>query len=516
MYISEAEGIIAQFSVNVGAFALLKLGYLLLGRPIYAQIICSVFGIMSVWGCYELGRRILPERPDGIRLGLLMAAQAAVLPYFVRYSRHALVDGFALCFFIWALWWYLGKLAYPKVKNTQQQKRFLLFGFAPAATLAAVPACSYKFLMPTLLVFFAWELFVWRSRERRHREFHSRQSLGISLVAGTISFAAIPLVTAAVSGYTGWLDRVIELSIFHASMETLTPAFHFLLPVHLWYLGGPVFICCVLAGSCLLLIAGTFWKSRLSIGREIIIPAIGFIVYFLFFGGFSHLQSARLYVLTLPFLVCVSALVVVWLGRLIPRFGHVVGWLVTALLIISPALITVKYISSYAGLQPACDALMQRRVKDEIIYANAKAQVFYGCYHSPYNKGSQVIVKSFMYTNKMQFESDRPPMLVTEDAADMVATVGSQDKRWALMSIDSLRQRLQDYRIMEQCSDLIIAAPTGFCKSPHYYLEDLYSPRSLAYIRRLSPLVRDSIYVYVFSLDKARAMQGNPQAPVIE
>jgi hypothetical protein len=516
LYISEAEGIISLFSVNVGSYALLKLGHLLIGRPVYPQVICSLFGIMTVWGCYVLGRRILPERSEGMRLGLLMAAQAALLPYFVRYSRHALADGFALCFFVWALWLYLGKSAGPKVKNTGQQKRYLLFGLAPAATLAAVPACSYKFLLPTVLVFFALELFTWRTREKQHREFRSRQSLAISIVAGMISFAAVPLVAAAISGYTGWLDRVVELSEFHASMETLTPAFHFLLPVHLWYLGGPVFICCILAGFCLLAFGKKIPKLRLSPGKEILVPAIGFAVYFLFFGGFSHLQSARLYVLTLPFLICVSALAVIWLGRLVPRLGHFVFWSVAALLVVSSGFLTVDYISSYSSLQPVCDALMQRRSNDEMIYANAKTQMFYGCFHSRYNKGVPVKVKSFVYTDQLKLEMNNPPLSVIEDATDLVATVASQDKRWFAVPVDSVRERLQDYRVLEQCSDLIVAAPTGFYKSPHYYLEDLYSPQSLAYMRQLLPQVRDSVYVYVFNPDKARAMGGRPDAPVIE
>ena len=97
-YLAEIERFISFFGVNAGSFAFLKLSYGIFGRPSYPQLVTALFGILTVLGLFLVGRRILKEKRPGVLLGLVMAGQAALMPYYLIYSRQALATIFALCF----------------------------------------------------------------------------------------------------------------------------------------------------------------------------------------------------------------------------------------------------------------------------------------------------------------------------------------------------------------------------------------------------------------------------------
>ncbi len=120
-YLREVEGLAEPFGVNVIPFAFLRWGHLLLAGTFYPQAVTGIFGLATVIGCFFLGRRLLPKSKPGLFLPILLAAHAAVMPYFLTYSRSALAAGFALCFMVFALIFYLRKLQYPRIKNKRDQ-----------------------------------------------------------------------------------------------------------------------------------------------------------------------------------------------------------------------------------------------------------------------------------------------------------------------------------------------------------------------------------------------------------
>ena len=509
LYVEEIDGLIKFFSVNVGSYAFLKLGSAIIGVPSYPQVVTAVAGLLTVLGLFLLGKRILSGESAGVRLGLMMAAQAAVMPWFVLYSRHALAVGFALCFFVFAFSAYLAKLQYPHVKNPRARLKYLRRSAAPAVLLAFVPACSFNFLLPTLILFVLLEIFIWRVRQAKGNEFKAGQSLAATLIAGGLLFILIPLILTVVSGYTGWLERAVTLSQFHAEIKTMRLAFNCLYPVHLYHLAGPLLMVCVLIGAVLTFIKPASNNAFTGSRAASVTMALGFAVYLLFYGMFSHLQSGRLYALTLPFTVYASSVAVLQSRHLVPRFSRIVVSTITVLLLVSMTAITIDYLSKSSNLPAASDELMKHLKKEGTIYANAKAQVYHCTFHSPYNTAGLYRLNSFIYTGNLKLSRDNPPTLVIQDGVDMVSTVASHDKEDELGSIDTVRTRLAGYLKVTGHADLIFAGAEDFYTSPYYYLEDVYSWRSYRYIRELMPRCRDSIFIYLAN----PARYGAPQSP---
>jgi len=498
-YIGEVEQIAPFFSVNAGAYAFLKSGYALIGGTAYPQIVASIFGVMTVLGIFLLGRRILRHKQSGIHLGLLMAGQAAVMPYLVRYSRHAFPAVFALCFFVYALYFYLGKLHYPLLKKSQDQFGYLRTGILAAGLLAWVPACSIKFLFPTLILFLIIEVFIWRVRSADAKEYRSLQNFAISVFTGAILLAATPLIVAMVSGYTGWFERALTLSRYHAEVQTLRVAYHFLYPVPLYYLAGPVFILCALLGPLILYYHPKTGERAVAGAQTNWLMVISCAVSLLFFGLFSHLQAARVYVLTLLLPMYASALFVLRLPRIRPRYGKIAARAVYALLIGSMGYLSLDYVSRSTPLPAACDTIMRQIRPNQAVWANATAQVAYGTYHSKFNlRKTPQEVTAFLRPNDRKLDPGNPPIIVIQDAADLVALMVAFDKYDLLEvnDIDDARWLLQDMQSTARQAQRFFSAADRFYTSPHYYLEELYSWKSFEYIHELMAEARDSVYVY--------------------
>lgn len=495
-YVEEVDGLLAFFSVNVLSYAFLKLGRAIIGPPSYPQVVTALAGVMTVLGLFCLGRRIVPGKREGTQLGLLMAACAAVMPYYVLYARHALAAGFALCFFVYALFAYVARLQYPPVRNRRARMQYLRRSAIAALLLALVPACSFNFLLPTALLFVLMEMHIWRVRSAQKKEYRATQTLVVSLIGGGLLFALIPLGTSVVFGYSGWLDRAIALSEFHAQIKTMRPAFNFLYPVHLYYLAGPVLMACVAAGAVLMGIK-RFSDDAFSSARPAhVIMVFGFAIYVLFYGAFSHLQSARLYALSLPFVAYAAAFAILRSGSLFPKIGRIAVSAVVIVLLGSMSVITLDYLSRTSGLPAACDETMKYVKREGMIYTNAKTQVYHCAAHSPNNRAGLFRLNSFLHASGIEMSRDNPPVVVIQEGIDLVSTVASQDKQDALQSIDTIQIRMEGYLSVAKYADLVYAAPDDFYTSPYYYLEDVYSWRSYIYIRRLMPSRRDSVFVY--------------------
>jgi hypothetical protein len=505
----EIEGLIPLFGVNAASFTILKLGHAIIGASFYPQIVTSLAGLLTVLGVFLLGRRILHGHRDGVLLGLLMAAQAAVMPYFVLYSRHALATIFALCVFVYALWAYQVKLQCPPVKTRRSRLKYLKKSAVAVGLLALVPACSFKFLLPTLIVFVLLETFIWRVRSSSKSEFRSVRDLTAIVIVGGLLFILIPLLVSVLSGYTDWLGRAVTLSQFHAKIKTMRLAMHFLFPVHLYYFAGPLFMVCVLIGSILMFVKSPSREWFVAGRTTSMTLAIGFAVYLLFFGMLSNLQSARLYALTLPFAVYASSVAVLQVRRFFPRFRNYTVPAVAIVLLASMVSITVDYLSKTSSIPAASDVIMKHIKKDKTIYANAKTQIYHRTFNSPNNSGDRYRLNSFLHVANVTLSKENPPIFVIQDGVDLVSTVASHDKEDKLESLDTLRTRLDAYWSVAGYADLIFAGAENFYTSPFYYLEDIYSWRSYRYVRELMPRSRDSIFVFLANPTK----EGAPPPP---
>lgn len=507
-YIAEIERFIPFFSVNAGSFAFLKLGYGIFGQPSYPQLVAALFGTLTVLGLFLVGGRILKEKRPGVLLGLVMAGQAALMPYYLIYSRQALATIFALCFFVYALYIYLGRLAHPVVKNAAEQKRYLTRAVLPATgLLAMVPACSFKFLLPTAMLFALLEVYLWRVRRKRPSEFKPFQSMLISLFCGSVLFAVLPPLMAAVSGYDGWLERAITLSRFHGEIRTLRLAGHFLYPLHLYYLAGPAVILCALGGAILLV---SKWKpKRFAIARSPagLLLAGSFVVYFLFYGLLSHLQSARLHALTLPFIVFLAAFFLCGLRHLLPRLGKAAFLVGCVLVTISLGYLSVDYLTCSSNLKEATRVVMENTNPETTIRSNAKVQVIYGVHNSAKATGKKILtygVKSFLATGELKLDPTNPPVILLQDGIDIVSTIAHFNKSDDLRPLDTMQLRVTQYRKVEPISDLLYAAEADIFTTPYYYLEDIYSWQAYNYIRQTLPRARDSVFVYIINPTKLR------------
>jgi|GEM_PF-6783627 len=516
-YLCEVEGTIPYFSVNVGAFTFLKLGYSIFGLPSYPQIVTALFGVLTVLGCYFLGKRILQGERQGILLGLLMAGQVALMPYFVRYSRHALATGFALCFFVFALYFYLSKLQHPPVKKPKDQKSYLRCGVIAAGLLAMVPACSFKFLLPTLTLFVVLEVFIWQARKTRRREYMATQSLVLSVIVGLALFFLIPLILAGLSGYAGWLDRAVFLSEAHAARETMRLAFHFLYPIQLYYLSGPLFTICSLAGALLLLRRPKSSRVVMAGSRTNYLLVISFAVYLLFFGILSHLQSARVYVLTLPFLVYASSFMLLRVRYSLARFGSIACGAIYLLLLVSMGYITIDYMSKSSSLKPVSDIITQQIKPDQVILSSSGAQIFYCIQNSKYYRGipcrlQPIWTRLFLENDRWAMDANGPPVMVIQDGVNLAVIVHEYDSRDLLedIGIDSLRSILRPSPSIVRVTDRIFAATEDFYNTPYYYLEGLYSWRSYEYVKALMPQSRDSVYVYITDPSRLKTSGEKP------
>lgn len=506
-YLGEVEGIAPYFSVNVGAFALLKMGYAIVGGSSYPQIVTGVFGVLTVLGCFFLGWRMLRGNKHSAFLGLLMAGQAALLPYVVGYSRQAFPTIFALCFFTWALYFYLIRMQHPAAADPGTASVGLLPRIAGPGLLALVPACSFKFLIPTVLLFLVLEIIVWRSCSQARRGGEAVRQLLTAVDTGILLLVISPPVLALVFGYDGWLGRAIAVSQFHAEIQTLRPAFHFLFPVHLYHLAGPSFIALALAGIFLLLRKGK--KDGLSVDqRATIAVAAGFGINLMFFGFFSHLQSARLYVLTLPFLLFVSSffLLRVWHSR--PRYGATVAIVLGLVLFASLGYKSADCLAKSSMLKTASDTAMRVARPGQPVWANATTQAAYNAYYSPQKKMNSPVVKAFLRPQDRHFDRANPPLALVQDGVEVSTLVATLDKNDLLTAngVAGVRSMLQDVWETTRGGERVYAAAENFYTSPYYYLEDLYSWDSYWYIRELMPQARDSIFIYL--LNPAQAKPG--------
>ena len=508
-YLDEVEGIIPYFSVNAGAFAILKLAHAVADRPYYAQFATALFGLFTVFGCYLLGRRILEGRRGAETLGLLMAGQAALMPYYLSYSRHALAAGFALCFFVFALYFYLARLQPPGKGRPQSGRRRLTEQILSVVLLALVPACSSNLFLPTVIWFIAAELIVWYAARRPGRTLRPDWELIGAFMWGASAFLIVPAVVATISGYAGWWTRMLDLFGFHTKVSTMRAAFHFLYPIHVYYLAGlPVAIAAV-AGILLLPFrskAHTIPAARLHTD---LLLGTSFIVYLVFFGCFSHLQAARLYALTLPFLAYAAARGVLGARALPGRFGPPAFWAVCVLLGASLVWKSGDYLSKTSQVRGASDEIVRQLKPNQMIHANAKDQIAYGINTSPAYSNVFHGVTSLLTLRELKINPDVPPIVVIQDGVNLVSLIATYDKWNVFPPIDDLRDRLRVLRLFADLPDRMYAAAEDFYTSPYYYLEDVYSRRCYSYIRTLMPEARDSIFVCVFHpADTARFRPG--------
>ncbi|MFC1475771.1 hypothetical protein ACFLQW_02060 [Candidatus Zixiibacteriota bacterium] len=517
-YLSEVESLSPYFSVNVGAFVFLKLGYIIFGMPSYPQIIMGLFGVLTVGGCYILGQRILRRERKGVFLGLLMAGQAAVMPYFIHFSRHALAAGFALCFLVYALYFYVARLQHPRVEKSKNRKKYLWCSFIAVGLLAMVPACSFKFLLPTLILFVAVEIFFWRERKIKHRDYQPARNSVLTMVVGLVLFIALPLILAAIAGYTGWVDRALVLTRAHAERETMRMAFHFLYPLQLYYLSGLPLVACALAGLGLLIRRPKSTPGIMAATSTNYLLLISFLVDLLFFGLFSHLQGSRVYALTLPFLVYASSVFLLWVRQAWPRCGNIALAVICLLFFGSLGYKTVDYLSKSSGLKQVSDIIARHLKRDQLILSSSGAQIFYGTRNSEFYRGISCPLKPiwpqlFLPIPEWKVDLNNPPVMVMQDGVNLAVIIHESGSRDLLQdrSIDTLRAILQSSDQISRVGDRIFAGAEDFYNSPYYYLEMLYSRRSYEFFKNLTPQARDSVFVYLFNPAKAQATLINAE-----
>ena len=497
-YLGEVEGSVPQFGVNPAAFALLKLGYAILGRPSYAQAVFAMIGLLTVVGCFLLGRRILGGR-NGTYLGLLMAGQAAVMPYFLKYSRHAFPAGVALCAFVFALFFYIQRLGFPRLHYAVARRKYTVASGTAIGLLALVPACSFNLLVPTVVLFALSEIVVWRARAARQCASGSTTVFIISLVGGAVLFFVLPFALATVSGYHGWLEHAIALLRSHVEIGTMRFGLQCLYPAHLYHLSGPVVVACGLAGA-IVLFAKRGRKALLQPGHGTnLIMLVGFAVYVLFFGLFSHLQSARLYALTLPFVVYASSYFLLWAFRALPRVGTAVTVAVSVLIFTLSSWSALVSVSAPTGFKTASDIIARQVCRGQSVRASAAAQIAYGLAISPFLKVPGLTVDSYLTPAGPDAGSGQSPIAVINDPTDIATTVATLEKYDALseLDLDTVRAGIQGYAPDPATTQPVFAGRDDFCREPYYYLEDVYSWRSYRYIKELLRTARDSIFVYV-------------------
>jgi hypothetical protein len=495
-YICEVEKLIPYFSVNAGAFAFLKLGYQVFGLPSYAPIVCGIFGVLTVGGCYFVGTRVFPGQRRGVHLGLLMAALAALMPYLVRYSHHAFPEVFALCFFVWALVFYLARLnTTPRAAvGARQQRRWN--SLVSVALLALVPACSFKFLLPTFILFLTLEFYLWRLRRRHLFKNGPARDFVIMLVAGTAFFVVIPFILALTAGYDGWFERARLLSEAHSSIGTMRLAAHVLYPIHLFHFCGIIFTACALAGIWIMFAEPPGRRAARVTTPAATILFLPFAVYLLFFGFLSHLQAARVYVLTVPFLIFTAAVFLLWLRDVRPRIGIMAMSAVLLLTLFSFVNICRDHLSKTTGFAEACHVIARQIQQGQIVYAGTMAQVLYGVYRSPYCQATYFRAEPPSRLGKIPTDPSKPPIVVIEDGADADFWLADRDKYDRPADMMEIRLMLADYHRFASAGELIFATEEHFTNSPNYYLEDIYSWQSFHDLQTLLANSRDSIFIY--------------------
>ena len=272
-----------------------------------------------------------------------------------------------------------------------------------------------------------------------------------------------------------------------------------LYPAHLYHLSGPVVVACGLAGA-IVLFAKRGRKALPPPGHGTnLIMLVGFAVYVLFFGLFSHLQSARLYALTLPFVVYASSYFLLWAFRALPRVGTAAVTVTCALLLISMGWLSGRYLSAHSGLKAASDLIVQRIRTGELVKANAAAQVAYGAAISESLAGRRLLVISFFTRDEEETHRQYPPVAMLQDGIDIVTAVSVLEKYDALAegTPEQVRLMIQEFAKGLTAHEVIPVGADTFSATPYYYLEDVYSWRSYRYIKELLRTARDSIFVYV-------------------
>ncbi len=497
-YIAEVENLTGNFSVNVGAYAILKLAHLLIGAPYYPQVVAAIFGLLTVFGLYLLGRRLLASTTEAVWLGLLMAAQAAVMPYFVRYSYHVFPVVFAQCFYVYALVAYLVRLQLPRTRTPSDRRRYFLFTVIAMILLAAVPASSFKFILPTVILFVALELFVWWYRSRKIKDKQALPTLIISLVGGLALFFFVPLLLSVISGYAGWFTRATALSQAHAAINTMRLAGHFLFPLHLYHFGGILLIVCAVVGASLLTVGPRGYDHPLFATPFVMIFAFGFAVYLFFFGLFSHLQSGRLYALTVPFVVFASAVGVMHLWFWRKGLGRVLSVVVFGLLCLSLGYKSLADTTRTTNLPAAVAVAAKSLTAGKVFRAEASPQVAYLLY-TRFGWDIPYKVRALGDPRDLQFVIDNPPLIMLADGVDLTTSVALDEKydRGVRDDLETVKENTAMFIYLAETGDLVYAAADDFYTSPAYYLEDIYSWSSYHTLQRRLASARDSIFVYL-------------------
>jgi len=495
-YISEVENSFQFFSANAGAFAFLKLAYGLIGLPSYAQIIAGIFGVLAVAGCYFIGIQVFPGQRRGIVLGLLMAGLAAPMPYFVRYSHHAFPEVFALCFFIWAMVFYLTRLGMTSSTAVRPRRQSWRNVLASVALLAAVPACSFKFLLPTFILFLILEFYLWHLHRHDLPKYKSVQFSVVTLIAGTLFFFVIPFILAVIAGYDGWFDRARLLSEAHSSIGTMRPAVHFLFPIHIYYFCGIVFLACAFGGIWVLFAAPPRRGETLIPPAAATVLFLPFAIYLSFFGFLSHLQAARIYVLTVPFLIFAAAAFLLWLRDVHYRIGLVAMGGTLLLTLLSLGYSCRECLNKTTGTKEACDIIAQHIQPDQIIYASMMAQVFYNVYRSPFYKLASLHVEPPSSLARIQGKPDFPPIIIVQDGADVDYWLADRDKYDGTENAAEIYSMIRNFRLLASTGERIYAGEEHFTASPYYFLENIYSWQSYHDLQTLLANSRDSIFIY--------------------
>lgn len=493
-YICEVEELIPYFSVNAGAFAFLKLGYYVFGLPSYAPIVCGIFGVLTVGGCYFVGMQVFPGQRRGVHLGLLMAGLAALMPYLVRYSHHAFPTVFSLCFMVWAMVAYLARLGAASTTAVGAGQRHWRLMLTSAALLAMVPGCSFKFLLPTVIAFLLLEVYLWRIERRRGTT--SLSHLFFATGAGLVLFFLLPLLSAWVSGYDGWFGRACLLAAEHSSLGTMRLSGHFIYPLHVYYLCGLAFGACALAGIWIIMYEPKNHTAPLVPTPVVTVLSLPCGVYVLFFGFLSHLQAARMYALTIPILIFYAAAFLLWLSGCHRRRGLCAMWGVLLLVWLSQGMICFDQLNRTSGLRDACRKISQHIKQDQTVYAGAMGQLFYGINRSPDFRITAFSVESPWRIGHIQHESHNPPMVVLQDGVDLSFIVANRDKYDRLQYPDSVCVDLAQFRSFPANAELMYATAESFSTSMYYHLENVYSWQSYHILRELLPAARDSIFIY--------------------
>lgn len=496
-YLGEIERIIPHFSVNVGAFAFLKLGHTIVGGSSYPQAVTALFGVLSILGLWLLGRCAFAELNTRHYLGLAMAGQAALMPYLVKYSYHATPTIFAFTFFVFALYCFLKKLRYPPVNDADKRLYFLWTALA-AGLLAFVPACSFKFLLPTVMLLVLFEVYLWRINAGTHHQ-HKYQSLKfmfVSIMVGVIFIIIIPVALAIISGYDGWWQRAIELSKAHELIQTMRPAFHFTYPIHVFHLTGLPFVICACIGLAVIFRGPKENTLPPYVRRSGIMLMISAGAYILFYGAFSHLQASRLYILTLPFLLYLSSTAIIRLPHALSRYGRPAGSVVTVILFVSLGWMVSREMSRQSYNQDTYDTALINLTPGQDIWANATQQLIYGVNHSQIKKSFPFNVSSLFSATEKGADSLDPPIVILQEAGYTVGLVGTLDKYDQLQQIEVIKSELQRLKAATNAASIVAVTPDDFFSSPGCYLENIYSWQSYHDIKSLLPYCRDSIYIY--------------------